>query len=110
MENQIGNIIKRYRKMRDLSQTQLAELVCYKDKTSISKIEKGIATITVEQAKAIAKALRFSPILLLCESYEDVEEFLPYLAQANENTLDNIRAILGMPRKKKICDSGKKTG
>ena len=37
-------------------------------------------------------------------------DFIPYLAQANENTLDNIRAILGMPRKKKICDSGKKIG
>lgn len=40
---------------------------------------------------------------------DDLMEFLPYLAQADETTLDNIRAILGMPRKKKICDSIKET-
>lgn len=37
-------------------------------------------------------------------------DFIPYLAQADETTLDNIRAILGMPRKKKICISAEETG
>lgn len=43
--------------------------------------------------------------------FEDSEflDFIPYLAQADETTLDNIRAILGMPRKKKICVSTKET-
>ena len=99
MEKQIGYIIKRYRKQKGLTQTELAEAMGYKDKTSISKIERGIATITVEQSKQIAKVLGFSPILFLCESFKDAEEFLPYLAQADATTLNNIRAILGMPQK-----------
>lgn len=41
---------------------------------------------------------------------DEIMEFLPYLNESDETTLNNIRAILGMPRKKKICDSGKKTG
>ena len=43
-------------------------------------------------------------------SASDYLEFIPYLAQADETTLDNIRAILGMPRKKKICVSAEETG
>jgi len=101
MESKTGNIIKYYRKYRGLTQTDLAELLGYKDKTSISKIEKGMASITVEQSKKIAEVLGFSPILFLCESFKDVEEFLPYLAQADEATRNMIRKILDMPTIKK---------
>lgn len=99
MEKQIGYIIKSYRKRKGMTQTELAEAVGYKDKTSISKIEKGVATITLEQSKKIAEVLGFKPILFVCDSFEDVEEFLPYLAQADTTTRNNIRAILGMPPK-----------
>ena len=100
MATQIGYIIRTYRKRKGMTQTELAEAVGYKDKTSISKIEKGVATITLEQSKRIAEVLGFNPILFICDSFKDVEEFLPYLAQADPTTLNNIRAILGMPLKK----------
>lgn len=108
MENRIGMIIKHYRKSRGLTQTELAELVGYKDKTSISKIEKGVASITIEQSKKIADVLGFSPIIFLCESSKDIEEFLPYLADADESTRNMIRKMLDMPAKKISSESTKR--
>jgi transcriptional regulator with XRE-family HTH domain len=49
--------IREYRIARGMSQQELADMTGYKSRSSINKIEKGITTITLSQAKKIAYAL-----------------------------------------------------
>lgn len=56
---EIGELIKNKRLELGLSQDQLAKLMGFKNRTSIFKIEKGIASITVEQLQEFSKILNF---------------------------------------------------
>lgn len=49
--------IKRLREMRGLSQDQLAEMVGYRDRSSIAKVESGRVDLTQSKIAAFAKAL-----------------------------------------------------
>jgi transcriptional regulator with XRE-family HTH domain len=40
-----------------MSQQELADMVGYKSRSSVNKIEKGLTTVTLEQARKIANAL-----------------------------------------------------
>lgn len=96
----VGRNIRRIREMRGLTQSQLASLVGYNDRSTIAKVETGINDVTTETVAVFAKALKVSPMVLFmddCE-FEELNEFLPYLASADETTRNNIRAILGMKR------------
>lgn len=53
--------IRERRKELKMTQTQLAELVGYTDKTMISKIESGSVDLGQTKIMAIAKALRTTP-------------------------------------------------
>lgn len=59
VSKKIGELIKNKRIELGLSQDQLAKLMGFKNRTSIFKIEKGIASITVEQLKEFSKILNF---------------------------------------------------
>ena len=56
---EIGELIKNKRIESGYSQDQLAKLMGFKNRTSIFKIEKGIASITVEQLQEFSKILNF---------------------------------------------------
>lgn len=56
-KEEVGKRIKEARLKRSMSQTRLAELVGYKDKTAISKIESGRFDIPQTKLVAIAEAL-----------------------------------------------------
>ena len=56
---EIGELIKNKRIELGLSQDQLAKLMGFKNRTSIFKIEKGIASITIEQLQEFSKTLNF---------------------------------------------------
>jgi len=86
--------------MRNLTQKQLAELMGYNDRSTIAKIETGVADIYLDTVKKFAEILGVSAMLLMGFYGDEIEDFLPYLAQADPTTLNNIRAILGMPMKK----------
>ena len=104
MSQTLGDLIKYYREEKGLTQEQLALAIGHKGKTSISKIERGINSASYETIIAIARALSIDPVVFMeqysFDKYAEFHEFLPYLAEANEQTLDNIRAILRMPEKK----------
>lgn len=55
----IGELIKNKRIELGLSQDKLAKLMGFKSSTSIFKIEKGIASITIEQLQEFSKILNF---------------------------------------------------
>ena len=59
VSKKIGELIKNKRIELGLSQDQLAKLMGFKNRTSIFKIEKGIASITVEQLQEFSKILNF---------------------------------------------------
>lgn len=59
ISNNIRELIKNKRIELGLSQDQLAKQMGFKNRTSIFKIEKGIASITIEQLKEFSKILNF---------------------------------------------------
>ena len=60
-----GERIKKARKAKKMSQTDLAEAVGYKDKSMVSKIEKGKIDVPVSKVFDIADALGADPFYLL---------------------------------------------
>lgn len=65
LQSKIGVKIKSLRENEELSQSQLAELVGYKDKTSIAKIEAGKVDLPQSKILAFSKALNVTPSFLL---------------------------------------------
>lgn len=65
LDIQIGARIRRLREERDLSQDDLARMIGYKSRSSINKIELGKYSLTQSKIKAIADALRVSPLYIM---------------------------------------------
>lgn len=63
----VGKRIKERREALGLSQTDLARLTGYADKTGISKIETGDRCLNVEKIRAFAEALDVSIFYLIGE-------------------------------------------
>ena len=61
----IGDRIRTIRTEKELSQTDLAKLAGYYDKTVISKFEHAGNDISMKQVRRIAKALNVSPSFLM---------------------------------------------
>ena len=57
--------IKYYRELRGFSQESLAEMVGYKDRSSIAKVESGLVDLSESKIAAFAKALSVSPAELM---------------------------------------------
>lgn len=65
MGTKIGDKIKYYRELIDLTQEELAERVGYKSRSAIAKIELGIRDINQSQIAEFAKALEVTPSKLM---------------------------------------------
>lgn len=63
--NIIGERIQLRRKELKMTQSQLAELTGYSDKTAISKIENGISDLTQSKIVSFAKALETTPSYIM---------------------------------------------
>lgn len=90
--------IKYYRKLRGLSQTELALKCGYKDKSAIAKIEGGAVDIPISKIEAIADALEISPNDLLdtpalrrMTIYNDI---IVSYAKADDATKQVVKRIL----------------
>lgn len=57
--------IKKYRKLKGMSQQELAEITGYGDRSSIAKIEKGEVDLSQSKILAFAKALEVTPAFLM---------------------------------------------
>lgn len=64
----VGKRIKERREELGLSQSDLARLTGYADKTGISKIESGDRVLNIEKILTFAEALGVSPFYLIGES------------------------------------------
>ena len=97
-----GERIKLTREKKEMTQEDLAHAIGLKTKAAVSKIEKGIVQPNQKMIAKIAAALDVSPVVFFGYYDDDIIEFLPYLAQADSVTLENIRSILRMPPKKNL--------
>lgn len=99
MTNDFGKKVRYYRKKAGKTQLELSQYLGYKSSSSIAKIEDGTNDVLVSDAEKIAQFLGigmvrfFDPLPVEDESFK---EYLPYLAQADEKTIDLVRLALGM--------------
>ena len=113
MARHIGEIVRFYRLRKGITQDELAKEIGYSDKAAISKIERGVNDANYSTIVKIAKALDVDPVIFMdqftADKYAEFHEFLPYLADASDETLRTIRYMLHMPEKK-IYRSTEKIG
>lgn len=65
MDNTLGSQVRFYRRLRDMTQVELAIAAGYKTKSSINKIERNEADVPLERLEKIANALRVNKEALL---------------------------------------------
>lgn len=113
MARHVGEMIRFYRLRKGMSQEELAIAIGHTGKSSISKIERGENDVNSATMKKIADALGVDPVIFLdqfsADKFAEFHEFLPYLAEASEETIRTIRYMLHMPEKK-IYRSSEKIG
>lgn len=61
---QFGQLVRKYRKERNMSQEQLG-LLCNMDRSYLGRIERGEVNPTLEKIYEVANTLNISPTLLL---------------------------------------------
>ena len=80
--------IKQLRLNRSYSQSKLAELVGYKDKTMISKIELGKVDLPLPKVEEFAKVFGVTPMQLLgWDEAEDIADIASHIIN-NQDELD----------------------
>lgn len=101
----LGDRIRLRRKELRLTQTQLAELTGYSDKTAISRIESGENDLTRSKVIIFAQALRTTPSYLMGWVEEPSPKKIPSpkgktiqaaYDLADEETQKAVRNLLGM--------------
>ena len=75
MSNNMGTIIKKRREQLGISQEQLANILGYKSRSSINKIELNHTDLPQSKIVALAKALSVTPAYLM--GWEDLEQSTP---------------------------------
>lgn len=75
MTNNMGTIIKKRREQLGISQEQLANILGYKSRSSINKIELNHTDLPQSKIVALAKALSVTPAYLM--GWEDLEQPIP---------------------------------
>lgn len=96
-----GERVRITRERKGMTQEDLAHAIGLKTKAAVSKIEKGITKPNQLMIEKIAKALKESPSFFFGYQDDKFAEYLPYLASASEETIRNIRFMLGMPLEEK---------
>lgn len=94
MQESTGLKIKSLREDKKLSQSELATLVGYKDKTSIAKVEAGKVDLPQSKISAFAKALNTTTSYLFSDEPDDEPVTIAAHFDGNEYTeaeLDKIK-------------------
>ena len=84
----VGERIKRRRDELGISQEQLAEILGYKSKTSIHKVEQGITDLPLSKVKMFAEALKTTPSYIMGWTLE--EEKINLLSKRERLQLDEL--------------------
>ena len=95
--------IKRIRKEKNMTQTELAKLSGYTDRSSIAKIENGEVDLTESKIKAIANALRVSQPDLMGFEPEYSQNDLKPLEKSDPKDIELLKAYHSAPEDKKLA-------
>lgn len=98
----MGLRIKKLRESKELSQTDLAKLVGYKDKTAIAKIEAGKVDLPQSKIAAFASALNTSTSFLFDET---IEQSSTYTKAVTINVLGRVAAGVPIEAMENIIDT-----
>ena len=102
MATTFGDNIRKYRERKGLRQEDLAIALGYKTKGAVNKIERNVTKLPQDKIKKCADILgvEVADLFTGAEPVKDpmapFMEYLPYLAQADEKSIDIVRAALGM--------------
>lgn len=89
IQEEIGLRIKKLREEKKLSQTALADLIGYKDKTAIAKIEAGKVDLPQSKLVAFASHLGTTPAFLLDgNSPNQTNDFPTHIRAAARGMMD----------------------
>lgn len=93
-QESMGLRIKKLREEKKMSQSTLAELVGYKDKTAIAKVESGKVDLPQSKISAFAKALNTTTSYLFADN-NGIEESITIAAHfdGNEYTEEELEKI-----------------
>lgn len=104
MDNTFGENLKRLREKNNLSQDDLARMMGFKDRSAITRIEKGNNSVSYENIIKFSKIFNESPLVFFKSDNEQEEdpysEYLPYIKNMDERDPEKLRVIremLGMP-------------
>lgn len=93
----VGENIRIFRLLNNMTQEELAEKMGYKSKASINKIEKEVKNLPIEKLQKIADILHTSPLVLLGEEssvqYVLSQQMERYSIQQESQTLKDLHAI-----------------
>ena len=92
-QESMGLKIKSLREEKKLSQSDLATLVGYKDKTAIAKVEAGKVDLPQSKISAFAKALNTSISYLLSDEVEEAPTTIAAHFNGDEYTEDELGEI-----------------
>lgn len=92
----IGKNIKKYRKLRGLTQRQLANKIGYSQSSTIAKIEKASINISNVKVEEIAKALNVSLSDLLEEKELPKDSYYVDTSMLTETQLTELNTIINM--------------
>lgn len=90
----LGDLIKKRREELNLTQEELADLLNYKSKSTINKIEKNINDIPFSKLEDFAKVLKVDLAYLLGWGIEKKEQSITKASRDIEPTIEEIRAKL----------------
>ena len=92
-QENMGLRIKSLRESQKLSQTELATLVGYKDKTAIAKVEAGKVDLPQSKISAFAKALNTTTSYLFSDEPNQEPTTIAAHFDGNEYTADELDEI-----------------
>lgn len=92
-QESMGLKIKSLREDKKLSQSELATLVGYKDKTAIAKVEAGKVDLPQSKISAFAKALNTTTSYLFSDEVDDEPVTIAAHFDGDEYTEDELEEI-----------------
>lgn len=96
-----GDLIKKYRQARGMTQSELAEKVGFEDRSTISKIERNQRNVNQEQILRIANVLDVAPAdLISTEGNEPLQNARPLPPVLSCDYYHSVSAGIGMGAEK----------
>ena len=92
-QERMGMRIKQLREEKQLSQSELANLVGYKDKTSIAKIEAGKVDLPQSKITAFVKSLNTTTSYLFGDDIDSTPNTIAAHFDGDEYTEDELDEI-----------------